>query len=650
MGSVHRCREMSSFPVFLSGFRNTKDAHDFRTSIQKSIAVSEPSHYVIEGGNNEKGPVRIRLLTFSRESADTLITEWDGKFIQGALLNVRYWMSIRATLWVGDLPSFVTEESLQALFQNYGKVRQARILPDLITNRTLRIGLVQLERRTQMWYAYRKLLEEMVVFGQSVWPIRVRITDTDSEFPFFEIPVSIFDETRPPHFVQPNTLEFDFALAWRKLYLRQDAQSSYLIKEQIRQVHQLYEQQEVKNDVQLSMRRAAFIFVGNIPLNMTSPELVIRLLIKKICCATKDFSYNPVVEVAEVKVCQVSNNQSYKLLVSSEEDAALFIQHANGWTLGDAVVTVRPWIDHAVLCIMDLPRQTDNRMLKESMLQFGEGVGRAMIVEDITSSKRSKGIALVEFHTRHMAWSVHEQLNVHLFCLGGGGRPVRSKFLSQATDDQLSYAYVHRLDFDVTSASAPSDRVFRLLSPGDPDYEIAKQWRTLALSHENNRIAMNSLHRKEITDLIELHQQQYYTETTKMELMLMFDSIHKRETTLDPITEEKVERLLHAVMQGRKETAANLSIRESDRERTMVVEQLPLDVTADEVRRLFQEQNSASKIHNIVVIPRRHGTSKDACVTFNDPNYMRIAMRAIQGKHYCNRVLSCIYFKNKKWT
>jgi len=195
-----------------------------------------------------------------RANAERAKRELHGKSLKSREIDIR-WAHSNSTLWVGDLSPAVTNELLREAFAQWGEVERAVVVTDVLSRKSKGYGFVEFASRRIALDVLRSVQDHLFLLTGSPRPVRVELAcmeddldglsekDAKRTYPRnLEYQRNLELQT-PPHFAQPSTLEFDFAVKWRELVMTQKAE-----KERLKQVHQK-EQEELYNQ-QADMHRA----------------------------------------------------------------------------------------------------------------------------------------------------------------------------------------------------------------------------------------------------------------------------------------------------------------------------------------------------------------------------------------------------------
>uniref|UniRef100_A0A7S2C8J7 RRM domain-containing protein n=1 Tax=Haptolina brevifila TaxID=156173 RepID=A0A7S2C8J7_9EUKA len=179
-----------------------------------------------------RGFAFVQLATGSK--AERAKAALDGtKLLSGGPIKVR-WALDAATLYVGDLAPTVTADVLREAFRQFGNVVECRVEkePAELGGRSKLFGFIEYSKRHVAAKVQQLLSDNLFIIANSPRPVRVEFAldlgGDDNE----GSPVGQFPAEPPPHFAQPGTLEYEFALKWRELALAHAAE-----KEQLREVH-----------------------------------------------------------------------------------------------------------------------------------------------------------------------------------------------------------------------------------------------------------------------------------------------------------------------------------------------------------------------------------------------------------------------------
>lgn len=115
-------------------------------------------------------------------------------------------------------------------FQQFGDIVSCRLVlePRELGGRSQCYGFIQFGRRTVAAKVQQLLSENLFMIGSSPRPVRVDFALDEREDGLGAPVDSSLGSAPPPHFAQPGTLEFDFALKWRELSLAQQAEAERL--------------------------------------------------------------------------------------------------------------------------------------------------------------------------------------------------------------------------------------------------------------------------------------------------------------------------------------------------------------------------------------------------------------------------------------
>jgi len=187
-----------------------------------------------------------------RANAERAKRELHGKSLKNREVDIR-WAHSNSTLWVGDLSPAVTNELLREAFAQWGEVERAVVVTDVLSRKSKGYGFVEFASRRIALDVLRSVQDHLFLLTGSPRPVRVELArmeddldglsekDAKRSYPRnLEYQRNLELQT-PPHFAQPNTLEFDFAVKWRELVMTQKAE-----KERLKQVHQK-EQEDLYN-------------------------------------------------------------------------------------------------------------------------------------------------------------------------------------------------------------------------------------------------------------------------------------------------------------------------------------------------------------------------------------------------------------------
>ena len=115
-------------------------------------------------------------------------------------------------------------------FQQFGDIVSCRLIREAREQggRSECYGFVQFGRRTVAAKVQQLLSENLFMLGSSPRPVRVDFAIDEVEAELGAPVDPSLAGAPPPHFAQPGTLEFDFALKWREIALAQQAEAARL--------------------------------------------------------------------------------------------------------------------------------------------------------------------------------------------------------------------------------------------------------------------------------------------------------------------------------------------------------------------------------------------------------------------------------------
>lgn len=157
----------------------------------------------------------------------------DGTLLGGspsAPIKVR-WALDTSTLCVCDLGPDVNHEMLQQSFHQFGSVVHCWIEKDPaeLGGGSRCRAFVEYSKRTTAAKVQQLLSQNLFLLGSSPRPVRVEFALDDAVDDNEGQPVVDRSQPEPPpHFAQPGSLEFDFALKWRELSLAHKAEEDRL--------------------------------------------------------------------------------------------------------------------------------------------------------------------------------------------------------------------------------------------------------------------------------------------------------------------------------------------------------------------------------------------------------------------------------------
>ena len=153
-------------------------------------------------------------------------------------LKIR-WALSTATLYVGDLSPSVNDATLCEAFRQFGNVISCRIEyePTELGGASKRHGFVEYSTSTVAANVQQLLSENLFILGSSPRPLRVEfaVDGSNDDGDGRSVGPALNGQPLcdpPPHFAQPGSLEFEFALKWRELALAHEVEC-----ERLREVH-----------------------------------------------------------------------------------------------------------------------------------------------------------------------------------------------------------------------------------------------------------------------------------------------------------------------------------------------------------------------------------------------------------------------------
>lgn len=158
----------------------------------------------------------------------------DNTVIGGGGLPIKVrWALDTHTLCVCDLGPDVNQETVHEAFQQFGTVVSSWLdmdPPELGGGSRCR-AFVEYSKKSTAAKVQQLLSHNLFLLGNSPRPVRVEFAIDDAIDD--NEGASVVEDARgvvepPPHFAQPGTLEFDFALKWRELQLAHKAENDQL--------------------------------------------------------------------------------------------------------------------------------------------------------------------------------------------------------------------------------------------------------------------------------------------------------------------------------------------------------------------------------------------------------------------------------------
>ena len=155
-------------------------------------------------------------------------------FLGAGPLKLR-WLLNTATLYVSDLAPNVTTDLLREAFRQFGDVVNCRLerQPPELGGASKCYGFVEYAKRTVAASVQQLIADNLFLISGSPRPVHVEFAiDTDVDDEEGRAVTAGFSANAeaepPPHFAQPQSLEFDFALRWRELALAHKAEQDRL--------------------------------------------------------------------------------------------------------------------------------------------------------------------------------------------------------------------------------------------------------------------------------------------------------------------------------------------------------------------------------------------------------------------------------------
>eukprot|EP00898_Chlorokybus_atmophyticus_P000380 jgi/Chlat1/1342/Chrsp119S01773 len=170
-------------------------------------------------------------------NAEKAKSEMSGKIFRGRSLVVKSAVS-NTVLWVGNLGPTVTNEVLAHAFSQFGELERAVAVVDPLTKRSRGYGFVEFSKHGVAARVLQMLIEKPFLIGG--WPRPEGLSERELN------PGQPRDaESLPkPHFAQPGTLEFEFAVRWTDLAAKHRLEKARLKEAQQQEVEYLFRQHE----------------------------------------------------------------------------------------------------------------------------------------------------------------------------------------------------------------------------------------------------------------------------------------------------------------------------------------------------------------------------------------------------------------------
>jgi len=241
--------------LFVGNFSESASTDEIRQLFAKYGEVSECEVLVRKNGES-RGMAFVKMRR--SQDAQAAKEQLEGFLLNSWALKVR-WALDTATLWVGDLAPDISEEALHNAFKQFGDLVSVRLSRTSGTRgSSMGHAYVEFGKRTVAAKVQQLLSDNLFLIGNTPRPVRVEFA-LDASAEAAEI-APINPEEPPPHFAQPGTLEFDFALKWRELTLAHMAETEqlYELHRQERQILQqeqraTYEREVGKHDSVVAM-------------------------------------------------------------------------------------------------------------------------------------------------------------------------------------------------------------------------------------------------------------------------------------------------------------------------------------------------------------------------------------------------------------
>ena len=170
-----------------------------------------------------RGFAFIRLQNQSETAAAK--AKCDGMLLPGIKMRTGikvHWALDTRVLYIGDLSPTVTSTQLRKLFGGFGDVVDAQVerRPRELGGGSKLYGFVEYKKYSEALKVQQLLSDHLLLLSNGVRPLRADFAVLDYSVDDGEgraLDPKLVEP--PPHFAQPGTLEFDFALKWRELYV-----------------------------------------------------------------------------------------------------------------------------------------------------------------------------------------------------------------------------------------------------------------------------------------------------------------------------------------------------------------------------------------------------------------------------------------------
>ena len=204
----------------------------------------------------------------TQQEAEVAKAQLDGQLLPKSRMMLRVrWPLTTSTLCVHDMDPRIKPEALKEAMKQFGDVVSVRMRNINEREGCLMLGnaLVEFAKREVAANVQQIMSDNMFLLGQSPRPLRVEFAlherDSDEGRPVRDN----IDEC-PPHFAQPGTLEYDFALKWRELQLAHKAEVARLLQVHMQEREVLRQEQRDQFEHEYSK----FKYVGALARGNTS--------------------------------------------------------------------------------------------------------------------------------------------------------------------------------------------------------------------------------------------------------------------------------------------------------------------------------------------------------------------------------------------
>eukprot|EP00457_Paulinella_chromatophora_P012000 gb/GEZN01012170.1/.p1 GENE.gb/GEZN01012170.1/~~gb/GEZN01012170.1/.p1 ORF type:complete len:348 (+),score=62.55 gb/GEZN01012170.1/:41-1084(+) len=185
----------------------------------------------------EKGFAFVTMKT--PEGASKLLALPQGGFrLKGQPIHIRP-AAHKATLWVGDLSPYITNDMLQDVFtEKFGPVERARVVCDE-RGFSLCHGFIEFEKKSSLDRALHECRKHPLLLGRFPKPINVRpyiyreMLTGHTEAMVRHSPARMAELAAPPRFPPPGTMDFQMASEWRALQQEEEKEKEALKKDQL---------------------------------------------------------------------------------------------------------------------------------------------------------------------------------------------------------------------------------------------------------------------------------------------------------------------------------------------------------------------------------------------------------------------------------